>query len=164
MDVKRYENRGVSKKKELQKFLKRIRQKTPKGLLQVNARVAKATWKEADCLSCANCCLKMTPTFKKSEVKRLAANQGMSYDEYFDKYLKIDKAGDIINRSTPCQHLDLKTNRCQVYEIRPSDCRLFPHFERKDFNDISDIIGSNIPRCPATLIFVEKLRDELGAI
>jgi Fe-S-cluster containining protein len=160
--VKKFEQRGARKKKELRKFLKRISTKTPRGLLSTNAAVAKETWSEVECLSCANCCRKMTPTFKKSEIKRIAAFVGMKEDAYFEKYLEKDASGDIVNRSTPCQHLNLEDNKCNVYEIRPSDCRLFPHFERKDFKDISYVIAENVSKCPATLVFVEKLQDRLS--
>ncbi len=162
MDVSKLERRGAQKKKELKKFLKRIEKNPPKGLLKTNAAVAVETWAEVDCLACANCCKKMTPTFKKAEIKRIAAHVGLTYKEYFDKYLEVDQDnGDIVNSSTPCQHLNMKDNKCEVYELRPADCRLFPHFQRKDFNDVSYVIAENIPRCPATLVFSEKLRERV---
>ncbi len=165
MDVKKLERRGAQKKKELKKFLKRIEKNPPRGLLKTNAEVGAETWSEVECLSCANCCKKMTPTFKKSEVKRIAAHMGMTHKEYFDKYLEMDEDNeDVVNKSTPCQHLDLTDNKCTIYEIRPDDCRLFPHFQRKDFNEISYVIADNIPRCPATLVFVEKLNERLAAV
>jgi Fe-S-cluster containining protein len=163
MNIAKLNRRGAQKKRELRKFLKRVKKSPPRGLLKTNAELAAQTWTEVDCLGCANCCKKMTPTFKRSEVKRIAAYVGMSYDDYFKKYLKIDKEdGDIINKSTPCQHLNLTDNKCNVYEVRPDDCRLFPHFQRRDFNDISHVIAENVPRCPATLAFVEKLMDRVN--
>jgi Fe-S-cluster containining protein len=165
MIVSKFERRGAQKKKELKKFLKKIEKKAPRGLIKTNAEVAKETWSEVDCLACANCCLKMTPTFKKVEIKRIAAHVGMTTKEYFDKYLEVDESnGDIVNKNTPCQHLNLKDNKCSIYEIRPADCRLFPHFERKDFNEVSYVIAENVPRCPATLVFVEKLKERLDSV
>jgi Fe-S-cluster containining protein len=162
INIEKLKNRGAQKKKELKKFLKRVEKNPPRGLLKTNAELTAQTWNEVDCLSCANCCKKMTPTFKKVEVKRIAEHIGMTYNDYFEKYLEIDEDnGDIVNKSTPCQHLDLSDNKCKVYDLRPADCRQFPHFQRKDFNDISYVIAENIPRCPATLIFVEKLQERL---
>jgi Fe-S-cluster containining protein len=155
-----FERRGRQKKSDLKKFLKRVEKNKPRNLIKTNAGLAVETWNEVACLNCANCCKKMTPTFKKTEVKRIAAHMGMSYKQYFDKYLVVDEDnGDIVNQNTPCQHLDLATNKCNVYDIRPDDCRLFPHFQRKDFNDISYVIAENVVSCPATLIFVEKLKN-----
>ena len=163
INVIKLERRGIQKKKELKKFLKRVEKNPPRGLLKTNAEVSVETWAEVDCLACSNCCRKMTPTFKRTEIKRIAAHVGLTSKEYFKQYLEVDKDnGDIVNKSTPCQHLNLIDNKCEVYEIRPADCRLFPHFERKDFNDISYVIAENIPRCPATLVFVEKLKERLG--
>ena len=159
MNVNKLERRGAQKKKELKKFLKRVEKNPPRGLLKINAELGAETWSEVDCLDCANCCKKMTPTFKKSEIKRIALHVGLTPKEYFDKYLEVDSDnGDIVNKSTPCQHLNMKDHKCDVYELRPDDCRLFPHFQRKDFNDVSYVIADNVPRCPATLVFVEKLQ------
>ena len=160
--VSYYERRGAQKKSDLRKFLKRIAKSKPRNMIKNSIALAEKTWEEVGCLNCANCCKKMTPTFKKVEVKRIAEHIGLSYKEYFEKYLTIDDDnGDIINKSTPCQHLNLKTNKCSVYEIRPADCRLFPHFQRKDFHDISYVIAENVAACPATLIFVEKLQHAI---
>jgi Fe-S-cluster containining protein len=160
--VSYFERRGHQKKKDLRKFLKRVAKKSPRNLISTNARLAEETWSEVGCLNCANCCKKMTPTFKKSEIKRIAAHMGISPKKYFDTYLEVDTDnGDIVNKSTPCQHLDLADNKCNIYDIRPADCRLFPHFQRKDFNDISYVIAENVSNCPATLVFVEKLRNEV---
>jgi Fe-S-cluster containining protein len=160
--VNYYERRGHQKKSDLRKFLKRIARSKPRNLVKTNIGLAEETWNEVSCLSCSNCCRKMTPTFKKSEIKRISSHLGMTSKEYFEKYLTIDADnGDIINQSTPCQHLDLVTNKCSVYEIRPDDCRLFPHFQRKDFHDISYVIAENVAACPATLIFVEKLQHAI---
>lgn len=86
-------------------------------------KVDAEVWAETKCLDCANCCRTMTPTFSKAEVKKIATHIGMTYQTYFDKYLKIDEDnGDIVNINQPCQHLNLKTNKCNVYDIRPKDC------------------------------------------
>jgi hypothetical protein len=156
--------RAHQKKKSLGLFLNRVKRNPPKDLQKQVKAADKATWAEVECLSCANCCRTMTPTFKKSEVKVIAAHLKMSYKEYFDKYLMIDDDnGDIVNRIQPCQHLNLKDNKCSIYAIRPSDCSGFPHHVRKDFLwqiENKTYLG-NIPRCPATLIFVEKLQQAM---
>jgi len=101
----------------------------------------------------------MTPTWKKSEIKRVAAHVGMTYNQYYEKYLYTEEeTGDVMNASTPCQHYDLKKRLCSIYEIRPHDCAAFPHFLRTDFLDqVDEVYAPNMPRCPATLIMVEKL-------
>ncbi len=159
MNLGKLIRRGQQKKKSLALVLKKIAKLPPKELQKLIKQKDKETWAEIDCLACANCCKTMTPTFKKAEVKKIAAHFKMSYQQYFDKYLMIDEDnGDIVNRNPPCQHLK-KDNKCEVYAIRPKDCSGFPHHVRKDFDyQVSrGTYQNNIPRCPATLAFVEKL-------
>lgn len=159
LNVQYYRNRAHQKKKSLAVFLKKLSKKPPKDLLQKVKEVDKEVWQEINCTACANCCKTMTPTWKKSEIKRAAAFVGMDYKTYFDKYIKVDEDnGDLVNKSLPCQHLDFKTNLCKIYEVRPNDCRHFPHFIRKDFTDQVQVYTDNMPRCPATLLMVEKLK------
>ncbi len=94
VNIEKLKNRGAQKKKELKKFLKRVEKNPPRGLLKTNAELTAQTWNEIDCLSCANCCKKMTPTFKKVEVKRIAEHIGMTYTEYFEKYLPTKRFGN----------------------------------------------------------------------
>ena len=70
--------------------------------------------------------------------------------------------GDWINKSTPCQFLDLKTNLCSIYEVRPADCASFPHLTKKKVLDYIDVHKQNITECPAAYKMVEKLKDVTG--
>ena len=159
MNVPALIRRAHQRKKKLGLFLKRLAKQKPTNIQKLIKQADAAAWQEVDCLDCANCCKTMTPTFKKAEIKVIAERVGMSYDKYYAKYLKVDEDnGDIINQNTPCQHLG-KDNKCKVYDVRPNDCRTFPHHVRKDFfYQIQEktYLG-NIPRCPATLKFVENL-------
>ncbi|MCW3127583.1 MAG: hypothetical protein JWO03_3241 [Bacteroidetes bacterium] len=151
--------RAQQKKKKLGLFLKKLRRQKPKNIQKLIKEADKAAWAEVDCLACANCCKTMTPTFTKAEVRRISERVGMTYDKYFNKYLKIDEDnGDIVNQNTPCQHLG-KDNKCKVYDIRPGDCSGFPHHVRGDFfYQVGEkLYENNMPRCPATLKFVENL-------
>jgi Fe-S-cluster containining protein len=102
----------------------------------------------------------MTPTWKKPEVKKLAAHLGMTYQEFFDKWLYVEEStGDICNNSTPCQFLDGQSGLCTVYELRPHDCAKFPHLHRKDFFDQAELYAANLHRCPATYEAMKHLYD-----
>lgn len=152
--------RAYQKKKTLTKFLLSLKRKKNIKLLPIVKKVDAEVWAETNCLDCSNCCRTMTPTFSKAEVRKIATHVGMTYQAYFDKYLKIDEDnGDIVNIHQPCQHLNLKTNMCNVYAIRPKDCSGFPHFVRTDFLDQVKVYSANLHHCPATLAFVEKLEN-----
>jgi Fe-S-cluster containining protein len=158
VDVVKYRMRAYRKKKVLAAFLKKLSKKPPRNMKAIAAEAEKKAWEEVSCVSCGNCCKTMTPTWKKSEVKKMAAHLGMTYKEFYDKWLYTEEeTGDIMNRSTPCQFFDLKKGLCTVYELRPHDCATFPHLFRKDFADQTDVYTANLHRCPATLVAMEHI-------
>lgn len=146
----------------MKRFLGRIEKKPPRGLDRMAETLDAAVWKEVDCLSCANCCKSMTPTFTNTDVKRIAAHLDMSTAEFKEKYLVFDKKeGDWMNRQQPCQFLDKKTHFCSIYEVRPSDCAGFPHLKKKKMTEYIHVHQQNIAYCPATFKMVEKMMDRV---
>ena len=162
LDTEKYKRRAYRKKKVLAKFLQRVAKSKTKGILKTVAAVDKEVWKEVACLDCANCCKKMTPTYTRKDVNRIAKHFKMTYNEFFTKWLTVDENKDIINVTTPCQFLG-KDNKCTIYSIRPDDCAGFPHFTRKDFRYQAKekTFINNLSLCPATLVFVEKLKEKM---
>jgi Fe-S-cluster containining protein len=160
--IETFRRRAYRKKKKLGAFLKKVAKSRKKGLLKTVAAVDKEVWKEVSCLSCANCCKKMTPTFNRNDISRISRHFNMTSKEFYDKWLTKDDAGDTVNKSTPCQFLG-KDNRCTIYSIRPKDCAEFPHFLHKDFRYQAreKVYATNMPLCPATLVFVEKLQAKI---
>ena len=119
-------------------------------------------WKETDCLSCANCCKTMSPTFTPKDIKRIAAHFEMTAQAFKDKWLYYDKKdGDWMNTSQPCQFLNLKNNKCSIYEVRPADCAGFPHLTKKKMVDYIHVHQQNIEYCPATYNMVERMMEKL---
>lgn len=118
------------------------------------------TWQETDCLACANCCKVMTPTFTKQDILRISSHLKMTPETFKEKWLmKSTDNNDLVNQKQPCQFLDLKTNKCSIYEVRPYDCAAFPHFKRKPFADFNHIHEQNIDYCPATFRFVTHMKE-----
>ncbi len=99
----------------------------------------------------------MTPTYTIQDIKRIAVHLEMPVAQLKKKWLKKDSTGDWINKSTPCQFLDLKTNRCGIYEVRPVDCAGFPHLPKKKMTDYIHVHKQNMNLCPATYKMVEKM-------
>src|SRR5437868_1636414 len=143
-------------KKNLLRFLRGLTHRKVKSLDTKAIELNKDAFTKIDCLKCANCCKTMHPTWKKSEVKRVAEHFGMTYKEYFNKYLVLEE-GDIMNKKAPCQHLG-KDNMCSIYDIRPSDCMGFPHTQNKGFKlYISGTHIQNMDYCPITMHVVEGI-------
>lgn len=163
VNVARYRQRAYRKKKVLAAFLSKLAKRPPANLSKLRKEAEKHAWEKVNCVECGNCCMTMTPTWKKSEVKRLADRLGMTYAEFYDKWLYTEEeTGDIMNRSTPCQFFDTKKGLCKVYELRPHDCATFPHLYRKDFEDQVETYTANLHRCPATLEATEYLYNAVN--
>lgn len=162
LNIERYRNRAYRKKKTLTAFLKKLGKSKTRGILKVAAEVDKEVWKEVNCLDCANCCKKMTPTYTRKDINRISKHFKMTYQQFYDKWLHVDENKDVVNVSTPCQFLG-KDHKCKIYAIRPTDCAEFPHFTRKDFRyQVREkVFNQNVVYCPATLVFVEKLKEKI---
>lgn len=142
-------------------FLSKVNRKPPRNLDILAEQADKEVWREMDCLSCANCCKVMTPTYTAKDIKRIASHLEMPVTAFKTKWLKQDRGGDWINKTTPCQFLDLKTNMCGIYEVRPVDCAGFPHLPKKKMASYIHVHKQNIDLCPATFKMVEKMMYKL---
>jgi len=162
VNLRSFKQRVRHRKKAYKRFLSHLVKDPPKELDQLTSIVEKETWKEVDCLSCGNCCKTMTPTYSEKDMKRISAHLNMTVEEFKDKWLyKQRSTGDWLNKNTPCQFLDLKTNMCSIYEVRPSDCAGFPHFSRKKMVYYMHVHQQNLEYCPATYRMVEKMMEKL---
>ena len=146
--------------KPLFRFLNRLKRKPPRNLQSIAIKAGSNIWNGIDCLSCANCCKTMTPTYTSADIKKIASYLQISADEMKRKWLKKERATrNWLNKATPCQFLDLETNMCNVYEVRPADCAGFPHLTKKKIVDYLHIHRQNLDECPATFKLVEKMNE-----
>lgn len=162
VNLRLFRKKVVENKSSFKRFLNRLAKNPPRGLDSLAVATDLEMWKRTDCLSCANCCKTMSPTYNGKDLVRISAHVGMTVDEFKRKYLRKDRQGDWINRSMPCQFLNLEDNKCSIYEVRPRDCAGFPHHTRKRMVDYVHVFKQNIEYCPATYRVVEMLRDKLG--
>jgi Fe-S-cluster containining protein len=149
-------------KKALRNFLNKIAKTPPRGLPNMIVTLEKEVWKEVDCLTCANCCKTMTPTYTATDIKRIANHFSVTPEEFRKKWLRKDRSGDIMNKVEPCQFLNLKDNKCSIYEIRPADCSGFPHLTKTKMVDYVKVHKQNIEYCPATYKLVEKMQASMA--
>ncbi len=146
------------RKSAYRKFLTRAEKRSPLKLDSLSEAVDREVWTEVNCQSCANCCKLMSPTYTQKDIRRIASHLSMTVIGFKKKWLTHDKKnGDWLNRSTPCQFLDLETNKCGIYEVRPKDCAGFPHLPKKRMADYIHVHKQNIEFCPATFKMVEKM-------
>lgn len=160
--LKKFKKKFETQRKTLRSFITRTENNPPKDLDARMDKIDKEVWEEVHCLSCANCCKVMSPTYTPQDIKRISAHLEMKPKDFKEKWLYKDKkSGDWMNQTQPCQFLDLKTNMCTIYEVRPADCADFPHFLKKPQKDYLYINKQNIEYCPASMLMIEKLKASL---
>ncbi len=158
-EYKRLINTAKSKKKETNKFFKKLERHPPKNLDALFHKQHEKVFQEIDCLSCANCCKTTSPIFTNKDIERMAAHFKIKVVEFYDKYLQTDEEGDQVLQSSPCPFLG-EDNKCKVYDIRPKACREYPHTNRKRMHQILDLTATNSRICPAVAKIVEKIKQE----
>lgn len=160
MDLKKFAKKAEKNKKPLKAFLRKLDKIVPEDIERVVAEEDAKMWQKVDCTECANCCKTMTPTFSKTDIKRIADHFSMTPKEFKAKWLyKEAETGDWMNRNTPCQFL--VDNKCSIYEIRPVDCAEFPHHDKQPFDDYNETYIQNLHRCPATYELVKSLKKRV---
>lgn len=160
VNLKTFEQTSQNKRKAYRQFITRCENNPPKALDELIEVADRQVWKEIDCLSCANCCKKMTPTFTVKDIRRAADFLHITPKAFKENWLTYDKKSkDWVNVQQPCQFLDLSNNMCTIYEARPDDCAGFPHLAKHKAKDYMHIHKQNMTYCPATLRFTEILKD-----
>jgi len=163
VNLRSFKQKVRHNKNSFKRFITKIENKPPKNLDAISVSIEKEVWAETDCLSCANCCKSMTPTFTNKDMKRIAAHLNMTVAAFKDKWLMFEKKDkDWVNKKHPCQFLNLKDNKCSIYEVRPESCADFPHLTRKGLHQYIHIFKQNIEYCPATYKMVEKMMERLN--
>lgn len=161
VNLRAFRKKVLATKRIFRRFMTRMEKTPPRGFQQLTESLEPEVWKEVDCLTCANCCKTMTPTFNVVDIKRISAHLGQTPDEFKAKWLyKERNTGDWLNKKEPCQFLNLKDNKCSIYAVRPADCSGFPHLPKK-IKDFMHVHKQNIEYCPATHRLVEKMMERL---
>jgi uncharacterized protein len=162
VNIRTFRNLVSRNKKRLRSFLTRVEKKDSKNLHLVTLEANELSWAKTDCMDCANCCKTMSPTYTQRDITRIAKFLGMTVSAFKKKWLYKDRVGDWLNKSQPCQFLDLKTNLCGIYEVRPGDCAGFPHHGTKKIKDYLHVYKQNVEFCPATYRLVEFMEEGIS--
>jgi Fe-S-cluster containining protein len=149
-------------KSAFKRFLSKIEKNPPRGLDNLAVQVDREVWMETDCLTCANCCKTMSPTFTNADIKRISRHLNQTEEEFKKKWLYRDRNKDLINKLQPCQFLNLEDNKCSIYEVRPKDCAGFPHHTKRRMIDYMHVFKQNIEYCPATYRMVERMMKRVN--
>lgn len=137
--------------------------KTYKSISRVD-KVARESHEEIfaqiDCTKCANCCKTMSPQVKPADVKRISAFLEIPEKEFVEKYLKTGDENEYLMNALPCPFL--KDDKCSIYEVRPKDCRDYPHTTKQGFTTRRYMHQGNTEVCPAVYQIIETMKDRFN--
>jgi Fe-S-cluster containining protein len=148
------------KRKENQKFFKKLKSVNPKKLDQKFHALHEDVFACTDCLECANCCTTTGPLLTPKDIGRLSKHLRIKPSEFENTYTRIDEDGDFVFKTMPCPFLG-EDNYCSVYEHRPKACREYPHTDRIKQHQILEITRKNVSVCPAVFEITERLKKTL---
>jgi len=141
---------------DLRKY-KRILDKTDvkKSLPQLQ-KLHDEAFSKINCLDCANCCKHHGPTFKPTDIKRVAKHLKMKEGDFVTTYLRVDEDEDYITQSLPCPFLGTD-NYCSIYDVRPTDCKRFPYTDEDILLKKKALTLKNVEVCPAVTYVLDRL-------
>jgi Fe-S-cluster containining protein len=115
---------------------------------------------QIDCTQCGACCKMLMINVTPAEADTVSAHLGITRESFKEKYIEESQQGQMIMSAIPCHFLDDKI--CTVYENRFSECREFPHLDRKNFKDRLFGTLMHYAMCPIIFNVVEQLKIETG--
>jgi Fe-S-cluster containining protein len=93
---------------------------------------------ESACATCdGNCCIGESGYVwvSKEQISDIANFLDLNKDDFIDKHLRKVrfkyslKEIKVDEKNYICEFFDLSSKRCQIYEVRPTQCRTFPFWE-----------------------------------
>jgi len=152
-----WEKKSAARQKEYKNYLERAdKNKVLRQLPVLHDQAFRAI----DCTKCANCCKNYSPRFKTPDIKRISRALRMKEGDFINKYLLLDEEGDYVVKSKPCPFLD-NSNKCSIYEERPSDCARFPYTDEDVFVKRQSLTLKNSTFCPIVYYVLESLIEPL---
>lgn len=161
MDLSKIEKLSIQKENENFKFRAFLRSLDSLEVDRVVHRLNRKVSQAIDCTECGNCCHSLVPGVTEEEITRLAALDNITPEEFDKKHLEDDKfAGTKFLKAIPCRYLEGKI--CSVYDLRPHECRSYPHLHKKGFVYRTLSVISNYGICPIVFNVMENLKIELN--
>lgn len=143
--------------KFIQKIYKAVEKIRKKDHFQAQV-IHEEVFTEMDCLTCANCCKSIPPMVSNTDAKRIAKHLGLTKKAFLDSYTQQDDDGDTVMKTSPCTFL-AEDNKCNIYEVRPSACRAYPHSGDELFYKNLSHHKRNMKYCPGLMDIMKRLGE-----
>jgi uncharacterized protein len=120
------------------------------------------------CTGCGRCCTG-SPGFvwiTEEEIKTAAEYLKISPREFSIKYIRrLENKMSLVEHSKTYDCVFLKENRCQIYSVRPKQCRTFPwwtqHLKSKECWEAESQYCEGINHPDAPVIPYETIQEQL---
>lgn len=149
---------SLGKKPETKKYFTKLRKKSPKRLDVLMQELHDDEFSKTNCLTCANCCKTTSPIFSDKDITRISKHLKLKELQFIETYLQRDEDDFMVLKQAPCSFLDKSDNTCFIYDVRPKACREYPHTNRKNFIQLTNLTLKNTEVCPAVMNIVEELK------
>jgi uncharacterized protein len=121
--------------------------------------ISDAIINQINCKTCANCCKERSPIVSEEEILSISDKLEISKDEFIHKYLEnTEENNEFIISKRPCPFL--KNNECEIYEIRPENCRSYPHLHKEGFRTRLIGVIENYSVCPIVFNTYNQLKEK----
>lgn len=119
-----------------------------------------------ECTGCGKCCTG-TPGYvwlSEQEIQEIAVFLGLTIEEFAIRYLRLVD-GDLSLKECPKNYdcVFLKDKKCEIYSVRPQQCRTFPWWPRllkseKDWEEAARDCEGISPQAP--LVAFETIEEQ----
>lgn len=154
--LKDWQNKARKGQKRYRQLLKKLQTKKGKGMEKRLPALHEEAFSHINCLECAHCCKTISPRFKTPDIKRISRHLGMKESVFIETFLRLDEDGDYVVQHSPCPFLNTD-NSCNIYEVRPGDCKNYPYTDSREFIKRPQTTYQNATVCPAVYYVLEKL-------
>ena len=117
---------------------------------------------QIDCTECANCCIELETSLYKAELEKILISLKLDFNDFISQHADIDneEKDKYHLKNKPCHFL--KDKKCSVYELRPEECRTYPHLDKDGFVFRLFGVVDNYAICPIVYNVFEQLKQRFN--
>jgi hypothetical protein len=110
------------------------------------------------CGRCGGCCHQDNILILEEDAKEIAKLLGLPPDEFKTKYMRRMEDEWFLKQGRPCPFLDEEHERCNIYQVRPKICRMFPYETPWFIKGVFNILKFGPKRSPPFILYVAEGR------
>jgi len=159
LNIEKIEQIRKMKENENLRFRTFLKGQDNKKVDRIVHRLNEEIESQIDYTKCGNCCKTLRPCVTNKEIETLTTIDKVPREYFIEIFTEQDGLEDIkYLKNTPCKYLSNK--KCSIYNLRPMDCKSYPHIHKKHFNSRTLSMMENYGICPIVFNVIESLKIE----